>query len=136
MIDSKEEEPNITDEQKKLIDSYKKFSSNAIEVLLSSETQNDKDLTDLIEYLEKNRDRIKIPLFLTCKDYYKDGSKTMQIGFFIDFIISAIFGASIGLLTTLLSEMPYYWIYASTSATICLIIVITYSIRKKIKSRV
>lgn len=128
--------PKLTKEQRNLIASYKKLTWHTIHDLNSSEILDEQKFIEISEFLKNYRDQLELPLFHTCKDYYDDGLKSMQIGYFIDFFISAIFGASIGLLTSVLSEYPNYLIIALITASVSLFFVLIYSIIKKFKSKI
>jgi len=60
----------------------------------------------------------------------------MQTGYLIDFVISAIFGASLGLIATPLLNYSGYWIIGLISGIISLIFIIGYLIIKKYQSKI
>ena len=131
------EEPEFTKEQELLKENYKKFSGNAISNLYNyDQIPTSDEIINLTTFLKENRDMIEEPLYDTCRDYYNVGCKSTQIGFLINFILSGIFGASIGLLFSLFIFIPFYGIYALIAAIICLGFVIAYFFYKKYRSRV
>jgi len=133
---SNEETQEVTKKPKNLIDSYKRFSSHTLEEQLNSENNTDDNMNKLTQFLKDNRNLLEVPVLATCTDYYELGCKTMQTGYLIDFIISAIFGASIGLIFTPLLNSSEYWIFGIILGVISLSSIIVYLSIKKYQSKI
>lgn len=130
------DEPEFTKEQELLKENYKKFSGYAISNLYNyDQSPSTDEIINLTIFLKENRDMIEEPLYDTCRDYYNEGCKSTQIGLLINFMLSGIFGAAIGLLFSFFVFIPFYGIYALIAAIICLGLVIAYSFYKKYRSR-
>ena len=133
----KSEEPVFTKEQESLNKSYLQFTRNAISNLYSLD-QNPRtdEIIELSNYLKNNRDIIESPLYDTCKDYYNEGCNSTQVEFLVSLILEGIFGASIGLLISMLIFLPFYGIYALIATLVCLGLGIGYSFYKKYHKKI
>ena len=105
----KADNPKLPIEQEKLLQSYNIYSKYMLENLLKSEDFSNEKVIQTADYLKNERNRIEYPLFKTCKEYYDQGCKSTQISYMIDLIVSAVFGAGIGLFTS-----PGYLLIALT----------------------
>lgn len=130
-MDDQKKEPKLTEEQDNLIKSYQKFSFHAYANLYDLKNPNTDEILELTEFLGTNRNIIEAPLWDTCKDYYNDGCSSTRIEFLTNFILSALFGAFVGITLSYFLNVPFFWIYALIFAIICLGIAIFYKAYKK-----
>jgi len=136
-MDKKSGEPVFTKEQERLNDNYKQFTKNAIfNLYANNRIPSTNEIIEISNFLKNSRDLIEVPLYDTCKDYYNEGCNSTQVEFLVNLILGGIFGAAIGILSSMFIFIPFYGIYALIAAIICLGIGLGYSIYKKYRRKI
>ncbi len=131
-MSKKSEEPEFTKEQESLKENYKTFSQHALSNLYDdNRIPSTNEIIEMAEFLKNIRDKIEVPLYYTCRDYYDEGCDSTQVEFIVSLILGGVFGASIGLLFSLFILIPFYGIYAILGIMICLGLGIGYSFYKR-----
>lgn len=131
-MSKKSEEPEFTKEQESLKENYKVFSLHALSNLYdNNRIPSTDEIIEITEFLRNIRDKIEVPLYDTCRDYYDEGCDSTQVEFIVSLILGGIFGAFIGLLFSMFIFIPFYGIYAILGIIICLAVGLGYSFYKR-----
>lgn len=131
-MSKKSEEPEFTKEQESLKENYKIFSQHALSNLYDdNRIPSTDEIIEMAEFLKNTRDKIEVPLYNTCRDYYDEGCDSTQVEFIVNLILGGIFGAFIGLLFSMFIFIPFYGIYAIIGIIVCLAVGLIYSLYKR-----